>query len=184
VSSSLAAGRTGSVTTAAALKKGHAAKAAEGAREAAASTAPRAVRGHAGASAASAQPPRRDKQDTGGGVFEGVAVSVDVAVGRADSEARDVAEGDAEEDREGGAERVFAFTVTVPPPNVTEAQPVAVGKVEAVREVVVVEEPLPGRVRVVRGEGEGGALGAVVALFTVVALREGMQQCVCEGETL
>jgi hypothetical protein len=86
--------------------------------------------------------------------LEGVAVSVDVAVGRADSEAKEVAEGDAEVDRKADAERVPARTDTMPPPAVTEAHPEVVESVEAVREGVVVVESLAARVRVARREGE------------------------------
>ncbi len=113
--------------------------------------------GHAGASAACAQPPGRAKQDTGGGVLEGVAVSVEVAVGCADSEALEVEEGDAVEDREGGAEGVPAPAVAVPPV-VFEAHMEAVGKEDRVGEGVVVGESLAGRVRVARREGEAAAV--------------------------
>ncbi len=106
-------------------------------------------------------------------------MSVDVAVGCADSEAKEVAEGDAEVDREADAERVPARTDAVPPPAVTEAHPEVVESVEAVREGVVVVESLAGRVREARregeatevpleksvpaAEGEGGALAVVEA---------------------
>lgn len=99
---------------------------------------------------------------------------VDVAVGCADSEAREVVEGDAEVDCEADAERVPVRTDAVPPPAVTEAHPEVVGSVEAVREGVVVVESLAGRVREARREGEA----------TEVPLEKGVPAAEGEGGAL
>ncbi len=127
------------MTTAAALKNGHAAKAAAGAPAVAASGSPRAERGHAGASAARAQPPGRDRQDRRGAVFEGVAVSVAVAVGAAEPEGLALAEGDDVGDAELAAERLAREALAG---GDTEAHADAEAGGEGERVAVMVEEPL------------------------------------------
>ena len=111
MATSLSAGGSGSVTTAVALKKGHAAKAAAGAPASRASARPLWESGQPGASAGCAQPPGRNRQERRGSVLEGVAVSVAVAVAGALPVGREEAEGDAVEEPEGDAVRVAAPAV-------------------------------------------------------------------------